>query len=120
MIDETSRVIEQCGVDEMADWLAGQQLDLLAQVDAQLRAVHRVLRRIEKVRAARHAEGPLPPSEDRRGKGVKALSGEIAELDVHLASQADCCREMMATIEGMQSRIADVKLGVPLGAGEPE
>ena len=41
-------------LEDMAEWLAVEQLDLLAQVEAQVRAVHHTMRSIEKLRGGRH------------------------------------------------------------------
>lgn len=43
-------------LEQMAEWLALEQIDLLAQVEAQVRFVHHTMRRIEKLRAATQAE----------------------------------------------------------------
>ncbi|MDQ3349616.1 MAG: hypothetical protein M3545_16845 [Acidobacteriota bacterium] len=98
-------------LEEMAERLALEQIDLLAQVEAQVRSVRHTMRRIEKLRAARHRVGPeLSGSE--RGTVLRALSGEVKELDEQLNTQASCCQAMATTVEKMQARSREMQLRV--------
>ena len=57
----------------MAEWLALEQLDLLAQVEAQVRSVHHTMRAIEKLRGGEHHVGP-ELSNGERGTVLTAWS----------------------------------------------
>jgi hypothetical protein len=57
----------QSGVEAFeaeAELLAVHQLDLLSQLEAQLRAVHKTMRIIEKLRSEKHWIGPRLGNED--------------------------------------------------------
>jgi hypothetical protein len=91
-------------VEDLAEWLAADQLDLLAQVEAQLRAVHHTMRRIEQLRAP-HGRATRALSAGERGNVIRSLSGEISKLNDHLVTQAECCHHMLSTIGQMQQRL---------------
>ena len=90
----------------MAEWLALEQLDLLAQVEAQLRSVHRTMRAIEKLRGGEHHVGP-ELSNGERGTVLSRLADEVAVLEEQLSAQRGCCHAMLATVEKMQKRLAE-------------
>jgi ribosomal 50S subunit-associated protein YjgA (DUF615 family) len=94
-----------------AEFLVLEQLDLLAQVEAQLRAVHHTMRRIEKLRAAKHRVGP-ELSEGLRRETLHGLTAELEALDAQLATQHSCCHEMLHTVERMRHRLTSVKGGI--------
>jgi len=91
-----------------AEFLVLEQLDLLAQVESQLRAVHHTMRRIEKLRTAKHRVGP-ELSDGVRGDTLEGLSAELEALDSHLASQHSCCLHMLNTVDKMRNRLALAK-----------
>jgi len=95
-------------VEDLAEWLAADQLDLLAQVEAQLRAVHHTMRRIEQLRAPRSRATPTL-SEKERGSVIRGLSDEITKLNDHLVTQAECCHNMLRTIGQMQQRLTGLQ-----------
>src|SRR5207244_4087630 len=84
------------------------QLDLLAQLERQLRAVHHTMRHIEKLRSVKHRIGP-ELSDSQRGDELVSLSREIAELEIHFEGEHQCCTEMQVTIANMQNRLADLQ-----------
>jgi len=91
-----------------AELLVVHQLDLVAQIEAQLRAVHHAMRRIERLRSARLRVG-AELSNGGREAMLTGLSAEVAELDKHLSEEHQCCRVMQETITHMQERLAALK-----------
>jgi hypothetical protein len=101
--DDTKRRLEQD-----AELLMVYHLDLLAQLESQLRAVQHTMRHIEKLRSIKHRVGP-ELSDQQRENTLAALDAEIAELDSHLTTEHTCCADMHDTITAMQSRVADLR-----------
>jgi hypothetical protein len=85
-----------------------QHLDLLAQLEEQLRAVHHTMRRIERLRGGSRRVGPELTNGERESI-LRELAKEIDELDRHVAIEHDCCRAMHMTIGEMQQRVATLK-----------
>ena len=108
MAKKAARAEEKRELEEMAEWLALEQLDLLAQVEAQLRAVHHTMRGIEKLRGAKKRIGP-ELSNGERGSVLQGLADEMAHLDEQLTTQAVCCHAMLATVMKMQKRVEAIK-----------
>jgi uncharacterized protein with von Willebrand factor type A (vWA) domain len=96
-------------MEQMAEWLAAEQLDLLAQVEAQVRAVHHTMRRIEKLRATGQRRGSAEITNGERGRILSDLADEIAELEEHVSTQSECCQAMQNTVAKMQQRLAALK-----------
>ena len=93
--------------EQEAEKLVVYQLDLLAQLERQLRAVHQTMRHIEKLRSAKDRIGP-ELSNGARGDELVNLSDEIAQLDVHFRTEHECCTEMQIAIANMQNRLAEL------------
>jgi hypothetical protein len=91
-----------------AEWLFVHHLDLLAQIEAHLRAVHHTMRRIERLRGPKLRVG-AEPTNGERGTVLKGLSEEIAQLDAQVSEQRQCCNEMQATITDMEQYLQDLK-----------
>jgi hypothetical protein len=108
MADEPTTNYPITAFEVDAEFLVLEQLDLLAQVEAQLRAVHHTMRRIEKLRNPKHRVGPAL-SDGVRGDTLAGLSAELEALDSHLATQHSCCHEMLNTVERMRNRLALAK-----------
>ena len=94
--------------EQDAEKLAVYQLDLLAQLERQLRAVHHTMRHIEKLRSAKNRVGP-ELSNGKRVDELVSLSDEVAQLDVHFKSEHECCTEMQITIAQMQNLLSDLR-----------
>jgi len=94
--------------EQDAENLVVYQLDLLAQLERQLRAVHHTMRHIEKLRNAKHRVG-RELSNGQRGEELVSLSDEIAQLEVHFKSEHECCTDMQITIAHMQNLLADLR-----------
>src|ERR1700716_3277052 len=84
------------------------QLDLLAQLEQQLRAVHHTMRHIEKLRSVKHRVGPELSNGQRDGT-LTNLHDEIQAVDTELAVQHGCCLDMQETIAKMQARLAELR-----------
>src|SRR5438045_2157486 len=95
--------------ERAAEKLVVYQLDLLAQLEAQLRAAHHTMRRIEQLRAARHRRNHVTVSNGMRHDALVGLSGELGELDRHVATQLECTRQMEDTIRAMQRWLAGLR-----------
>jgi prefoldin subunit 5 len=94
--------------EEEAEALATYQLDLLAQLERQIRAVHNTMRYIEKLRGSTHRVGP-ELSNGQREDTLAHLSAAIADLDSHIGSEHECCGDMQATIAQMRERITELR-----------
>jgi hypothetical protein len=99
--------------EQDAEKLVVYQLDLLAQLERQLRAVHHTMRHIEKLRSAKDRVGP-ELSNGARGAELVNLSDEVAQLDVHFKVEHECCTEMQITIAQMQNLLAELRRIVPI------
>lgn len=96
-------------VEQEAEALVVYQLDLLAQLEHQLRAVHLTMRQIEKLRSAKDRIG------DELSNGQKIdtldhLMGEIEIIEQELATQHDSCRVMLETVEHMRQRLRQIRV----------
>ena len=97
--------------EQQAEYLVVSQLDLLAQLDYQVRAVHQTMRIIERLRGAKNRAG----DELSNGQKVSALddlSNEVSAIDQELHTQHQSCHEMLNTVEKMRAAIRSLR---PLG-----
>jgi hypothetical protein len=92
------------------EMLAVSHLDLLAQLERQLRAVHQTMRHIDKLRNLKRRVEPVAPlSADQSETASTSLDEDIEALDSHLHVEHSCCSHMRDTIIKMQSRVADLR-----------
>jgi hypothetical protein len=91
-----------------AERLVVYHLDLLAQIEAQLRAAHYAMQRIESLRRANHRVGP-ELSNVQRQTALIGLSEEVAQLDEQLSDEHVCCGVIQDAIKRMQSGLAALK-----------
>ena len=87
-----------------AERLVVNQIDLLAQLEYQLRAVHKTMRVIERLRSKDNRVG----NELSNGEKVDALddlSDEIGAIDQELSTQHQSCHAMLDTVEKMRMAI---------------
>jgi chaperonin cofactor prefoldin len=94
--------------ETQAEKLMVHQLDLVAQLEAQLRAVHHTMRAIEKMRAARYRVG-RELSNGERGTTLEKLADEIQAIDAELQVQHQSCLDMQHSIREMQARLAALR-----------
>lgn len=91
-----------------AEKIVVHQLDLVAQLEAQLRAVHHTMRAIEKMRAARYRVG-RELRNGERGTTLTTLAGEIQAIDEELRVQHQSCLDMQRSICEMQARLTELR-----------
>jgi hypothetical protein len=108
MSEKSHRAAEIRTFEQEAEVLATYQLDLLAQLERQIRAVHHTMRHIERLRSVKYRVGP-ELSNGQREETLGHLAAEVADLDSHIASEHDCCVDMQATIAQMRERISDLR-----------
>jgi uncharacterized coiled-coil protein SlyX len=111
MSDQSHRAREIGAFEDEAEVLVACQLDLLAQLERQLRAVHKTMRDIEKLRVVRKRVGPELTNGEREDT-LAHLSTAVADLDAHISMQHDCCTDMQATITRMRERVAALRRSV--------
>jgi hypothetical protein len=93
--------------EQEAEMLAVYQLDLLAQLERQLRAVHQTMRQIEKLRNPRHRRHPVRDiSNGDRFSSLTTLSDELTSIDRELHTQHQSCQDMQHTIDHMLAMLA--------------
>ena len=94
-------------VEREAEILTAHQLDLLGQIEHQLRCVHHTMRHIEKLRSAKHRVGP-ELSLDQKRDTLKHLSSDVTGLERQLDIQRQSCQEMEYIIQNMQARLKEM------------
>ena len=104
-MNEAKRAAVLRAFEGEAEVLAVHQLDLLAQLEAQLRAVQHTMRCIEKLRATKHRVGPELTNAGRT-ETLQVLSSELEAIDNELQVQHQSCEDMQRTIRDMQARLA--------------
>jgi hypothetical protein len=93
-----------------AEMLAVCHLDLLVQLERQLRAVHQTMRHIDKLRSLKRRVEPVAPlSTDQPQATPASLDEDIDALDSHLHVEHSCCSHMRDIIIKMQSRVSDLR-----------
>ena len=97
-------------VEREAEYLVAWQLDLLAQLEHQLRAVHHTMRQIERLRTAKARVG------DELSNGQKIdtldhLTEELGAIDDELRTQHESCQLMLGTVEKMRGRLREIRSG---------
>ena len=110
MVDRVTRQT----LETEAEVLAVCQLDLLAQIEAQLRAVHHLMRRIERLRSPKTGQPTEPMSNGQRSETLRELAGELEAIEQQADVQLECCEDMRATIGKMIQRLPELKQAVAL------
>jgi hypothetical protein len=101
-----------------AEMLVTYQLDLIAQLEYQLRSVHLTMRQIERLRTAKRRVGS-EPSNVEKGGILDRLSDELRDIDTELATQHQSCLEMQAAVEKMRDRLRAMQFSQP-GSDSPD
>jgi hypothetical protein len=108
MAEEMSRGSQIGQFEDEAALLLVSQLDLLTLIEAQLRAVHHTLRRIQRLQSRNHRVGP-ELSNGERTDVLTGLTDELSAVDSQLLTQLQISRDMQSTIGNMQQRLITVK-----------
>jgi len=98
-----------------AELLVAHQLDLIAQLERQLRAIHRTMRQIEKLRGGEHRVG-RQLSNGEKVDTLNNLSDELAAIDHELAAQHESCMDMQTTIGEMRAQLNALRQSKTLGS----
>lgn len=93
-----------------AELLAAEQLDLLSQLEQQLRAVRQTMLCIEKLRSGRLRVGP-ELTDGQRETTLRTLASEMAVLDQQIDFEHGCCSEMQDTVRRMRERVTNLRRG---------
>jgi hypothetical protein len=96
-------------VEGEAEVLVAYQLDLLAQLECQLRAVHRTMRQIEKLRSAKARREGAAVSNGEKLDALEHLTHELESIDRELATQHESCGLMLETVETMRGRLREIR-----------
>lgn len=94
--------------EEQAEVLVVHQLDLLAQLESQMRAVRKTLKQIENLRSAKHRVGRELTNGERR-ETLTTLSAELDDIDAELNTQHECCNEMQRCIQDMRQCLGSLR-----------
>jgi uncharacterized coiled-coil protein SlyX len=116
MSDKSQPVVHTPTFEQEAEVLVAYQLDFLAQLERQLRAVHQTMRDIEKLRGQATRVGPQLDDHDR-DVTLTHLAKAVADVERNMSTEHDCCAEMQVTIAHMRERLAALRRRV--SAGEP-
>ena len=95
-------------VERQSEYLVVYQLDLLAQLERQLRAVHQTMRRIETLRSAKDCVG----NELSNGQKIDTLdhlAEELTAIDQELQTQHESCQLMLGTVDQMRERLRQIR-----------
>lgn len=103
-----SRDRQLAQLEQQAEVLSTYQIDLLAELERQIRAVHHTMRHIEELRTATLRVGP-ELTNGQRTDTLANLMEEVVALDSHVATQHQCCDDMLALITKMQERTATLR-----------
>ena len=101
-------------LEQQAEVLATYQIDLLAELERQIRAVHHTMRHIEKLRAAKVRVGPALTN-GQRTDTLESLADEMIALDSQVATQHQCCADMLTLITKMRRRTATLRKQAKFG-----
>ena len=96
-------------VEQDAEQLAVYQLDLLGQLEHQLRAVHLTMRQIEKLRTAKGIGSTL--SNGQKIDALDHLTQELGVIDQELNTQHASCQWMLETVEKMRQHLRRLRIG---------
>jgi Ni2+-binding GTPase involved in maturation of urease and hydrogenase len=91
--------------EQEAELLVVDQLDLLAQLERQLRAVHRTMRQIEQLRRGKSLE----LSSGQKSRALDHLTEELGAIDHELNTQHESCQQMLSTVEKMRGRLRQLR-----------
>jgi hypothetical protein len=103
--DDKARALALAAFEENAEVLVAYQLDLLAQLERQLRAAHHLMRSIEKLRNVRKRRAGRELSNGERGDTLSHLDVELDEIDAQVREQRQLSRDMHSTVDQMQAKL---------------
>ena len=98
------RAEQYSALEDEAEVLVNYQVDLIGQLERQLRAIHHTMRQIEKLRRAAQRVG-RELSNGEKVDTLGRLSDEVFSIDHELATQHESCMEMQTMIGEMRGRL---------------
>ncbi len=107
------------GLEREAELLVLQQLDLLVQLEGQVRVVERMKSHLEKLRGAKYRIGPRPAREERQA-ALARLIDELGELDRQGLLQHQCCLDMRRAVGTMLTSLVTLGSRFPAGSSSAE
>jgi hypothetical protein len=122
MAPDDNRARQIALLEREAELLVALQLDLIAQLEFQLRAVHRTMHHIERLRGVRHRIGP-ELSNGARGDVLSHLAHDLTVIEEQAATQRQSCHDMQDSVTRMQSRVIELRQRIisdAVGASDPE
>ena len=93
-----------------AEVLVGYQLDLLSQLELQLRTVQHTMRHIEKLRVVGRRVGPELSDSERESTLIQ-LRSQLQALEGYFATERESCTEMQRTLDRMHQRLEQWRFG---------
>jgi len=111
MEGDHTRTVGLRAFEQEAEALLAYQLDLLAHLEAQLRATHEMIRGIETLRTAKERVGP-ELSNGQRGDVLAHVNVGLSSLDSQLRIQRELCADMHRTVDAMESKLNRLRQAV--------
>ena len=102
--DDTRNLAVVAAFEQEAEVLLAYQLDLLAQLESQLRATHQMMRQIEKLRNVKKRGGP-ELSNGQRTDALIDLNAGLDDMDAQLKTQRELCLNMHQTVDAMHGKL---------------
>ena len=113
--DDSNRATQIELLEREAELLVALQLDLIAQLEFQLRAVHHTMRHIERLRNVRNRVGP-ELSNGQRGDALWHLAHDLTVIEEQAAAQRQSCLDMQDAVTRMQSRVIELRQRITQGS----
>jgi len=118
--DDSNRATQIEWLEREAELLVALQLDLIAQLEFQLHAVHRTMRHIERLRNVRNRVGP-ELSNGERGDALWHLAHDLTVIEEQAGTQQQSCHDMQDAVTRMQSRVIEMRQRITQDSiGTPE
>lgn len=106
------RAVSIAAVEKTAEVLSVHQIDLLSQLESQLRAARHTIVAVNRLRDKAHRVGP-EPTNGQRSDMLIALSDEVTAIDQNLLVQHQTCLDQQRLIREMQARLTALKVRAP-------
>ena len=103
--EDNARALALAAFEENAEVLVTYQLDLLAQLERQLRAAHHLMRNIEKLRNVSKRRAGPELTNGERGDALSHLDAALDDIDAQVRIQRQLSLDMHATVDEMQAKL---------------
>jgi hypothetical protein len=95
-------------IEDEAEFLLAHQLDLLVQLESQLRAVRKTMAGTHTLRQQKYRVGP-ELTDGEQGDAMAKLGSAIEDIDGQLQVQHASCEDMLTCIRTMQARLLTLR-----------